>query len=70
MVSGITSSQDFPVSQEAFQRKLAGGQDALINEFTLPRDGSYTLVASRFDREKGTTNGAYILTLELVRAAR
>jgi hypothetical protein len=56
--------------QIAFDDDSAGGQDALIDEFTLPRDGSYTLVASRFDREKGTTNGAYILTLELVRAGR
>jgi hypothetical protein len=29
----------------------------------------YILVASRYDREQGTTNGAYILTLTLVRAA-
>lgn len=56
--------------QIAFDDDGAGGQDALIDEFILPRGGSYTLVASRYDREKGTTSGAYILTLELVRSGR
>jgi len=27
----------------------------------------YLLIASRFDRAKGTTSGSYLLTLELVR---
>lgn len=49
-----------------------GGQDknALIERFELPRDDLYILVASRFEREIGTTSGAYILTLELVRSGR
>lgn len=43
-------------------------KDARIQGFVLPRDDMYTLVASRFEREAGTTSGAYILTLELIRS--
>jgi hypothetical protein len=43
-------------------------KDSLIERFELPRDDMYILVASRFERETGTTSGAYILSLELVRA--
>jgi hypothetical protein len=46
----------------------AGEKDSLIQRFVLPRDDMYILVASRYEREKGTTSGAYFLSLELVRA--
>ncbi len=54
--------------QIAFDDDTAGEQNALIKGFTLPRDDMFYLVASRFEREQGTTSGAYLLTLKLVRS--
>jgi hypothetical protein len=42
----------------------AGGQNAQIGQYIIPADGTYYIVATRFDREAGTTSGGY--TLELV----
>jgi hypothetical protein len=41
------------------------GQNSLISGFRLPAAGRYTLVATRFDRQAGTTTGRYTLSLEL-----
>lgn len=38
--------------------------DSLISGFTLPADGEYTIVASRFGTFFGGTSGAYQLTLQ------
>jgi hypothetical protein len=40
------------------------GQNSIISGFALPTAGRYTLVATRFDRQAGTTTGRYALTLE------
>lgn len=53
--------------QIAFDDDSGGDQNAVIRSFVLPRDDMFFLVASRFEREQGTTSGAYLLTLELVR---
>jgi hypothetical protein len=53
--------------QIAFDDDSGGDQNAVIKGFVLPRDDMFFLVASRFEREQGTTSGAYLLTLELVR---
>lgn len=42
----------------------SGEQNALISGFVLPRDGVYTIVATRYERAEGTTVGPYQLILE------
>lgn len=42
-----------------------GGQNALINQYVLPVDGTYTVVATRFERAQGTTVGPYRLQLDM-----
>lgn len=42
-----------------------GGQNSLINQYVLPVDGAYTVVATRFERAQGTTIGPYQLQLEV-----
>ncbi|MCC6804956.1 MAG: PPC domain-containing protein [Anaerolineae bacterium] len=42
-----------------------GGQNALINQYVLPVDGTYTVVATRFERAQGTTVGPYQLQLDV-----
>lgn len=44
------------------------GKDAFIREFIIPADGTYTIVATRFQRENGTTMGRFTVTLDEVRA--
>ncbi|QPC80681.1 pre-peptidase C-terminal domain-containing protein [Phototrophicus methaneseepsis] len=44
----------------------AGNRDALINEYVLPRDGTYTIVATRFQQQLGTTKGNFTLDLEQI----
>lgn len=40
------------------------GKDSFIREFEIPDDGTYTIVATRFQEENGTTTGRFTLTLE------
>jgi hypothetical protein len=54
--------------QIAFDDDTGGETAAIIKGFVLPRDDTYGLVASRYEREEGKTSGAYILTLELMRS--
>jgi hypothetical protein len=44
-----------------------GTGSAKLNKLKLASTGTYTIVASRRGREKGTTRGAYLLTLTLVK---
>jgi hypothetical protein len=41
-----------------------GTQNATIENFTLPADGTYYIIAARYQREDGTTDGPYTLELE------
>jgi hypothetical protein len=41
-----------------------GGQNALIDQYRIPTTGTYYIIATRFDREAGTTTGAFRLELE------
>lgn len=41
-----------------------GGQNAKISNFLIPADGTYYVLATRFDRETGTTAGEYRLELQ------
>jgi len=43
----------------------AGNLNSLIGPYTLPADGSYTIIATRFMRLEGTSVGAYTLSLSL-----
>ena len=56
--------------QIAFDDDSGPEKDALLTNFTLPQDGMYIIVASRFDQEQGTTQGAYVLTLERLQSTR
>jgi hypothetical protein len=40
------------------------GNNALISDFLIPADGTYYLLATRHDREIGTTSGRYRLSLQ------
>jgi hypothetical protein len=40
-------------------------RNALIEGFRIPRDGVYTVIATRFERQAGTTIGRYQLTLTI-----
>ncbi len=41
-----------------------GGQNALIDQYRIPETGTYYIIATRFDREAGTTSGEYRLELQ------
>jgi hypothetical protein len=41
-----------------------GGQNAKIEGFLIPADGTYYVIATRFDRENGRTTGGYRLELQ------
>lgn len=69
-LDSLVTLYDSERKQIAFDDDSGDDKDALIQRFELPRDDMYILVASRYDREAGTTSGAYILSLELVRAGR
>ncbi|MGB1289166.1 MAG: pre-peptidase C-terminal domain-containing protein, partial [Aggregatilineales bacterium] len=39
------------------------GRDSYIREYMIPADGTYIIVASRFQRDLGTTAGSFVLRL-------
>ncbi len=41
-----------------------GGQNAKIDSFLIPADGKYYIIATRLDRDKGTTAGTYKVELQ------
>lgn len=43
---------------------MEGSQNALIRRFLVPADGTYTLIATRFEGDDGTTSGRFRLTSE------
>ncbi|MBE0690280.1 MAG: PPC domain-containing protein, partial [Anaerolineae bacterium] len=56
----LTDDQQNPITSDD---DSGGGQNAAIRQFALPYDGTYYVVATRFQREQGTTTGGYLLTL-------
>jgi len=56
--------------QIAYDDDSGQEKNALLQNYVLPQDGMYIIVASRFDRDLGTTTGTYVLTLELLQANR
>lgn len=42
------------------------GSNSFIRGFSIPADGTYTIVATRFQEEQGTTTGRYTLLLEKI----
>ncbi|MFN8530656.1 MAG: pre-peptidase C-terminal domain-containing protein [Anaerolineae bacterium] len=40
-----------------------GGQNSAIRDFVLPADGVYTVIATRYQRASGSTEGRYALTV-------
>ncbi|MBN2306284.1 MAG: PPC domain-containing protein, partial [Anaerolineae bacterium] len=67
-LDALVTLYDSERKQIMFDDDGGNDQDALIQQFILPRDDMYILVASRFDRDTGTTSGAYILTLDMIRS--
>jgi hypothetical protein len=67
-LDALITLYDSDRKQIAFDDDSGGDQNAAIKGFVLPRDDMFFLVASRYEREQGTTSGAYLLTLKLVRA--
>ncbi len=43
----------------------AGSINSLISAFSIPETGTYTIVATRYQRENGVTSGDFILTVTL-----
>ena len=41
-----------------------GGQDALIEQYRIPAAGTYYIIATRFERDAGTSTGSYRLELQ------
>ncbi|MEO8608864.1 MAG: PPC domain-containing protein [Chloroflexota bacterium] len=56
-----------PNGTQAAQNDDASGEttDSVINEFTLPEDGRYIIIATHFGGLYGVTSGDYTLTLRL-----
>lgn len=48
----------------AFNDDSNDTQNSLISAFLLPENGTYYLIATRFERENGTTTGDYVLELQ------
>lgn len=46
--------------------RSTGSLNAAILNFTLPQNGFYILVATRYGRESGTTVGSYMLSIETI----
>lgn len=67
-LDALITLYDSDRKQIAFDDDSGGEQNAALEGFALPGDGTYIIVASRYDREKGTTSGAYMLTLDLIRS--
>lgn len=67
-LDSLVTVYDSDRKQIAFDDDSGNDKDALIQSFVLPGDDTYIVVASRFEREQGTTSGAYILSLELIRS--
>ncbi len=47
-----------------------GGQNSLINRYVLPADGRYTIVATRYERDSGDTQGQFQLLLDVSGSTR
>jgi hypothetical protein len=64
------SLDSFLVLADASLQELAsdddggGGQNAQISQFVIPNPGVYYVIATRFDREAGTSEGTYRLELQ------
>ncbi|MCA9902648.1 MAG: PPC domain-containing protein [Anaerolineae bacterium] len=56
----LTDDQQNPLASDD---DSGGGQNAAIRQFALPYDGTYYVIATRFQREQGTTAGKYLLSL-------
>lgn len=54
---------DLQMTELAVNDDGGDGQNALIADFLVPADGSYYVIATRFERELGTTTGPYRLRL-------
>jgi hypothetical protein len=54
---------DANLTELAADDDSAGQQNGLISQFVLPEDGTYYVVATRYQRDAGTSAGPYRLTL-------
>lgn len=54
---------DSDVSELVSDDDGGGGQNSAISDFVLPRDGRYLVIATRYQRAEGTTEGRFTLTV-------
>jgi hypothetical protein len=59
----LVALTDSLLTEIAADDDSAGQQNSLIEQFVLPTDGTYYVIATRYQREGGTSSGAYRLTL-------
>ncbi|HYO87413.1 MAG TPA: hypothetical protein VER79_02135, partial [Candidatus Limnocylindrales bacterium] len=59
----LVALADSLLTEIAADDDSAGQQNSLINQFVLPEDGVYYVIATRYQRETGTSTGPYRLTL-------
>ena len=59
----VVALTDALLTEIASDDDSAGQQNSLINQFVLPEDGVYYVIATRYQREAGTSTGPYRLTL-------
>ncbi len=59
----LVALTDSLLTEIAADDDSAGQQNSLINQFVLPEDGVYYVIATRYQRETGTSTGPYRLTL-------
>lgn len=57
--------EDAQGNELAFDDDSAGNLNSLLGPFTLPEDGTYTVIASRFQQENGTSEGTYDLRVSM-----
>lgn len=62
----LLNSQGDEVASSDDDEQTAGTLNSFIREFPLPADDTYTIVATRFNQELGSTTGTFELTLERV----
>jgi hypothetical protein len=55
---------DAALNELIFDDDGGDGQNSRIDDYLIPADGTYYLIATRFEREVGLTSGRYELTLQ------
>jgi hypothetical protein len=60
----LVALTDANLNELVFNDDSSGGQNSTIEDFVLPADGTYFIVATRYQRAGGETEGLYTLELD------